>query len=231
MGKATVALSNLSQKYDGTAKTVTVTTNPADLALSLTYAGSATPPTNAGSYAVVATVTDPYSAGTASGTLVIAKAAQKITFSPLAAVKVGDPAFALGATADSGLTVSYTSSNAAVATVSGNTVTIVGKGTTTITAQQAGNANYLAAPNVAQTLTVPSAGHHRFIRQQECNSRPGVGELRRHAGTGPRPSPISGRFRPTTARPSPLSPTAAASAEDRSNLDDYNDGGQQQPQR
>ncbi|NJL14377.1 MAG: T9SS type A sorting domain-containing protein [Microscillaceae bacterium] len=55
------------------------------------------------------------------------------------------------------MAVSYTSSNTAVATVSGNTVTIVGAGTTIITASQAGNANYNAAPNVTQNLVVNKA--------------------------------------------------------------------------
>lgn len=66
----------------------------------------------------------------------------------------GDAAFALTATASSGLTVSYSSSNTAVATVSGNTVTILGAGSTTITASQAGDANYAAATTADQTLTV-----------------------------------------------------------------------------
>jgi hypothetical protein len=44
-----------------------------------------------------------------------------------------------------------------VATVSGNTVTIVGAGTTNIVAKQAGGANYNAAADVTQTLTVNSA--------------------------------------------------------------------------
>jgi len=46
------------------------------------------------------------------------------------------------------------SSNIDVATVSGSTVTIVGVGTTTITASQPGNENVAAAPTVDQILTV-----------------------------------------------------------------------------
>ena len=66
-----------------------------------------------------------------------------------------DNPYTLTAVASSGLPVSYTSSNEAVATISGSTVTIVGiAGTTTITASQAGDSNYDAAPNVVQTLTV-----------------------------------------------------------------------------
>ncbi|MGN6341913.1 MAG: beta strand repeat-containing protein [Ginsengibacter sp.] len=85
------------------------------------------------------------------------KADQTITFGNLGAKIYGDAAFPLGATSSSGLTVSYSSSNTNVATVSGNTVTIVGAGSTTITASQAGNDNYNAATNVDQTLTVNKA--------------------------------------------------------------------------
>ena len=79
---------------------------------------------------------------------------QTITFNALTARTYGDAAFAPGATASSGLTVGYTSSNTAVATVSDTTVTITGAGTTTITASQAGNATYSPAPDVSRVLTV-----------------------------------------------------------------------------
>lgn len=82
------------------------------------------------------------------------KLAQTITFNQPDSKTYGDSDFSLEATASSGLTVSYTSSDTAVATVSGSTVTIVGVGTTTITASQAGNGTYDAAPNVQQSLIV-----------------------------------------------------------------------------
>jgi hypothetical protein len=44
-----------------------------------------------------------------------------------------------------------------VATISGNTVTIVGVGTTTITASQSGDGTYNPAPDVIRTLTVNKA--------------------------------------------------------------------------
>jgi beta-glucanase (GH16 family) len=72
--------------------------------------------------------------------------------------KVGDPSFALSSMSSSGLPVTYTSSNVNVATISGSTVTIVGPGTTLITASQAGNATYAAAAPVIQSLTVTGAG-------------------------------------------------------------------------
>jgi len=78
---ATLALSNLAQTYDGTAKTATVATTPAGLAVvSVTYSGSATPPVNVGSYAVVASLSNAnYTATNASGTLVVNKASATVT--------------------------------------------------------------------------------------------------------------------------------------------------------
>ena len=68
---AGMTFGNLSFTYDGTAKNVTVTTNPAGLAVTLTYNGSTTPPTDVGTYTVIATISDPNYQGTASGTLTI----------------------------------------------------------------------------------------------------------------------------------------------------------------
>ena len=56
---ATLSLSGLSHTYDGAPKAAIVTTTPSGLSgVSVTYDGSATAPTNAGSYAVVATLTN-----------------------------------------------------------------------------------------------------------------------------------------------------------------------------
>jgi pectate lyase len=79
---------------------------------------------------------------------------QTITFDALTPVTYGDTAFDLTATASSALAVSYASSNTAVATISGNTVTILGAGSTNITASQAGNSSYTAATDVVQALVV-----------------------------------------------------------------------------
>ncbi len=54
----------------------------------------------------------------------------------------------------SGLTISYASDNSAVATITGNMIHITGVGTATITASQAGDANYNPAVDVQQLLTV-----------------------------------------------------------------------------
>ncbi|MEQ9231153.1 MAG: hypothetical protein RIF46_10760, partial [Cyclobacteriaceae bacterium] len=69
---------------------------------------------------------------------------------------VGDTSFDLSATASSNLEVSFSSSNTNVATISGTTVTIVGAGTTTISANQSGDDYHSAATMVEKTLTVKS---------------------------------------------------------------------------
>lgn len=98
-----------------------------------------------------------YNTTTTNVSITVNKANQTITFSALTNKTTADAPFALTATSSSNLAVSYTSSNAAVATVSGSTVTIIGAGQTTITASQLGDANYNAATDVANVLTVTSA--------------------------------------------------------------------------
>ncbi|HEX8269609.1 MAG TPA: LamG-like jellyroll fold domain-containing protein [Flavobacterium sp.] len=78
---------------------------------------------------------------------------QTITFNALADVQYGSGSFNPGATASSGLAVAYQSSDPAVATVSGGTVTVTGIGITQITAMQNGNAFYNEA-FASQLLTV-----------------------------------------------------------------------------
>ena len=82
----------------------------------------------------------------------------------------GDSPITLNASANSGLTVSYSSDNTAVATVSGNTLTIVGAGTVTITASQAGNASYNAAANVTRTITVNARSNNDDDDEEESSS-------------------------------------------------------------
>ena len=60
------------------------------------------------------------------------------------------------ASAGSGIEVSFVSTTAAVCTVDGSQVTVVGPGTCSIVASQMGNAIYMAAPNVTQSFQVTS---------------------------------------------------------------------------
>jgi hypothetical protein len=153
---AQVDLSNLNQTYDGSAKSVGVTTDPAGLDVNVTYNGSSTAPTNAGTYNVVATVNNANYQGSANGQLVIAKASQAISFAPLADKTFGDANFNVSATGgNSGNAVTFTADGNC--SVSGNTVQIAGAGSCTITASQAGNANYNAASPVERSFAIAKA--------------------------------------------------------------------------
>ena len=89
---ADVTLSNLVQTYTGSPLTPTATTNPSGLAIVWTNA----PQTNAGSYAVTATVDDPNYQGSASGTFVINKANATCSITGYTGVYDGDPHGATG---------------------------------------------------------------------------------------------------------------------------------------
>ncbi len=152
---ATVVLSGLAHTYSGAAKTATVTTTPAGLTNAITYAGSTTPPTDAGTYAVAVTVNDQNYVGAASGSLVITPAAQSISFSIGSSVTIGTPV-ALSGSASSGLPVVFSVVSGS-ATLSGSSLTVTASGSVTIRATQAGNANFLAA-TADQTIAVSKLG-------------------------------------------------------------------------
>ena len=125
-----------------------------------TVSGSVVTIVGVGSTTITASQTgnSSYNAATSvTQALTVNKASQTISFTTLPAKTYGDSAFALTASSTSGLSVAYSSSNPSVATVSGNTVTIVGAGTSTITATQSGNGNYNAASGVSQNLPVSQA--------------------------------------------------------------------------
>ena len=141
---ATVTLGNLATTYNGTPKAAIATTTPAGLAVTFTYAGSATPPTNAGTYPVVATINDAAFAGTSSGTLVIAKAAQTISLGALPTTLVVGTPVSLAATATSGGPVAIAVA-AGNATLAGTSLTPNSAAPITLRLTQEGSANYLAA--------------------------------------------------------------------------------------
>ena len=72
------------------------------------YETSATPPTNAGSYTVLATANNENYTGTATGTLVVGKAAATVTLGSLAQTYDGSPRAATSTTGPDELAVSYT---------------------------------------------------------------------------------------------------------------------------
>ncbi|MEP7164080.1 MAG: putative Ig domain-containing protein [Ferruginibacter sp.] len=134
-------------------------TLPAGLSLNTSTGAITGTPTAAGSSSVDVTATNssgPSNPATLSFT--IAMGNQTISGLPANDTRTyGAAPYNLSAIASSGLTVTYSSLPAGVVTFTGNQVTIVGAGSTTITASQAGDANWNPAPDVTQSLIVNKA--------------------------------------------------------------------------
>ncbi|MES2671912.1 MAG: autotransporter domain-containing protein [Pseudomonadota bacterium] len=140
---------------------VTAGALPAGLTLSSAGVLSGTP-TAAGSFnfTVQATSTNGFS-GTRAYTVAIAQNAQAITAftaNPAAPVFTSGGTFTVSATGGaSGNPVVFASTTPAVCTVAGATVTMVSAGNCGLTANQAGNANFSAAPQVALNVVIGQA--------------------------------------------------------------------------
>ncbi len=126
--------------------------SPTSVTLNLSTVGAP-----AGTKSITITNPDGQSA-TGTNILTVTKLAQTITFNPLPGKTFGDPPFTVSATGGaSGNPVTFSAAPPTVCTVSGSTVTITGVGTCTITADQAGDAIYNAAPSVPQSFAVAQA--------------------------------------------------------------------------
>lgn len=145
-GAALISLSSLLQTYDGSAKNAVVSTLPADLPVMLTYDGGNDLPINAGSYAINATIDDPRYTGSASGTLIVAKAPATVAFDHLAQRYDGSPKTAIATTAPAGLSV--------ILTYNGSEVPPVNAGNYTVTAV-VNDSNY--AGQASSTLCIAKA--------------------------------------------------------------------------
>ncbi len=159
---ATVTLGSLNQTYTGAPLSGTATTAPAGLTVGLTYNGSSTAPTNAGSYAVVGTINDTNYAGSASGTLAIAKANQAALTLAATATQTFGTAQTLSASGGSGTgTVSFAISGqsaAGVVTLNGAVLTAnTGTGWVDLTATRAGDTNYNSVTSSAVRVTLAKA--------------------------------------------------------------------------
>jgi outer membrane protein OmpA-like peptidoglycan-associated protein len=82
---------------------------------------------------------------------------QTITFAQPADTRLDQGPVSLTATASSSLVVTFTSNDTTVCTLSGSSVTLVATGTCSISAAQAGDGTYLAAPSVTRTFQVTAA--------------------------------------------------------------------------
>jgi hypothetical protein len=125
-GSATVTLGGLTQTYTGSPLSATATTIPAGLDVHLTYDGSTTAPTAAGSYLVGGTIVDPTYQGTAKATMNISKATATVTLENLAQTYTGSPLSATAATAPAGLKVTFTYNGSSTAPTAAGSYTVVG---------------------------------------------------------------------------------------------------------
>lgn len=91
-----------------------------------------------------------------NGTLNVNQAPQTISFNPIPSGQIYGNQVNLAATATSGLPVTFTTTGPALQTFAG-VLSLVGTGTVTVTAIQAGNATYHTAAPVVQTFSVGPA--------------------------------------------------------------------------
>ena len=89
--------------------------------------------------------------------LTVNQKGQAITFTAIAAKTYGDADFDPAATANSGLPVSYTSSDTSMVKIVAGKIHISGAGTVIISASQAGNRYYLPAAVIPVSLTINKA--------------------------------------------------------------------------
>lgn len=154
---AAITLSNLSHTYDGLSKQALAVTTPAGLSVRVVYsqAGEAVnQQTDAGSYAVVATIEDDNYQGTASGALVIQKATPTINVSDGVFTYDGAQHEATGAVTG----VQGESLGLLSFTYDGQVAPPVEAGTYAVGAAYAGNGNYQAAAhNTAKIQINPAA--------------------------------------------------------------------------
>ncbi|MCB1204406.1 MAG: SUMF1/EgtB/PvdO family nonheme iron enzyme [Verrucomicrobiae bacterium] len=151
---ATVNLSGLDQVYNGNPRIVSATTNPMGLSVDLTYAGSESPPTSAGTYEVIGTIVSEIYQGSKTANLVVSRAGQTISFPPIID-QLGTASVQLTATGgDSGEPIVFTVASGPAMIGAGNILTFTGAGTVQIRISQAGDANFDPADNVTHTFEV-----------------------------------------------------------------------------
>jgi hypothetical protein len=92
-----------------------------------------------------------------SKTLAIGLGNQTISFTGPTAKTLLDSPVAISATASSGIPVTFSSATPLVCSVSGTSVTLLATGACTLDADQAGNADWNAAPQVQQSFAVGTA--------------------------------------------------------------------------
>jgi hypothetical protein len=155
-----LVLGNLTLIADGMDKIPSVTSTPGNHTqdVTITYNGTTTPPSEPGTYTVIAYLNEANYQGRQVATMTISKPSQTIA----AFIAINNKVFGV---APFVVTAPTSSSNLPVtisvisgpATLSGNTVTLTGVGTVILAANQAGNENYSAASEVTTSFSVAKA--------------------------------------------------------------------------
>lgn len=147
----TISVNSPTFGYNGSQKTATVTTNPSDLSFTLQYNGSLVPPANAGSYTLLATITDPYFVPSqAAGTLTINKATPTVT--------VNSPTFTYDGTSKTVTVTTNPLGFPSTITYNGSTIAPTNAGIYSVeVVLSTDNPNYNIPPPVYSTLTINKA--------------------------------------------------------------------------
>lgn len=154
----TLNISAGTYDYDSDPYEITATTKPTNLSYIVTYNGSTTPPTNAGTYTVVATINDNFYQGSVTGTFKIEQLSATITLSNLTQTYDGTPKPVTVSTTPSTLnrTVTYDGSITPPTNV-GSYTTLVTindvnyKGLKSGILVITGNSSTISAPNFSKT--------------------------------------------------------------------------------
>jgi hypothetical protein len=153
-----LSLGNLTHAADGTDKIPSVTTTPGNHTqdVTITYNGTTSPPSEPGTYTVVAFLNAANYQGREVATMTIGKAEQTIgVFSATSDKAFGAEAFAVIApTSSSSLPVTLSVKSGPATISANNTVTLTGVGTVVLAADQAGNENYSAASEITTSFSV-----------------------------------------------------------------------------
>jgi hypothetical protein len=119
-------------------------------------------------------------------TFTVAKGTQTISFPAIGDQTYGAAPITLSATSTSGLAVKFTLVSGP-GSVTGNTLTLTGAGKVVVRANQAGNADYAAAPAVSQTITVAKASQtitFPTIANRSYSTQPDTFALNAEASSG-----------------------------------------------
>jgi hypothetical protein len=162
----TFSLSSFTKKYGDSPFNISASSS-ASLAITLNSSTTSVCTISGVSLTILSAGTCTIAANQAGGTnysaaaqvtssLTVGKADQSITFVTLTNKSYGSVAFDIPVhpTSSSSLVISYVSSTTSICTNDGPVITILGVGTCTIAASQAGNTNYNAAPTVSQSFLV-----------------------------------------------------------------------------